>query len=100
MVYLLEARNGFPFSIQDDEGHVVGALNSHRFPNFLELNLHFERRFRFREYWWAFRFGFNNVTNHKNPNVVNNNTRSPQFLSFFGGQSRAFTFRIRWLGEQ
>ena len=100
VAYLLEARNGFPFSVQDEERRIVGALNSYRFPNFFELNVHFERRFRFRGYWWALRFGFNNLTNHKNPNVVNNNTSSPQFLSFFGGQTRALTFRIRWLGEQ
>lgn len=100
VAYLLEWRTGFPFSIQDEEGRLVGEVNSSRFPNFLELNLHLERRFRFRGFWWAFRFGFDNLTNHKNPTGVDNNTGSAHFLSFYGGQDRAFTLRIRWLGKQ
>jgi hypothetical protein len=43
--------------------------------------------------------GFNNITNHRNPNTVNNNTASAHFLSFYGGQSRTLNFRIRWLGK-
>jgi hypothetical protein len=97
--YLVEWHTGFPFSIQDDEGRQTGAANSWRFPAFFELNLHVERRFTFRGHRWAGRAGFNNITNHKNPNVVNNNTGSPRFMSFFGGQGRALNFRIRWLGK-
>jgi hypothetical protein len=100
LAYLLEARAGFPFSIQDDEGHLVGDLNSRRFPFFFELNLHFERRFLFRKNRWAFRAGFNNITDHHNPNVVNSNLSSRNFMSFYGGQSRSLNFRIRWLGKQ
>jgi hypothetical protein len=99
VAYLLEARNGFPFSINDDDGKLVGDVNSHRFPTFFELNLHLERRFVFRHNRWAFRFGFNNITNHRNPNVVNANTSSVNFLRYYGGQSRALNFRIRWLGK-
>ena len=47
-----------------------GDPNRFRYPFFFELNLHLERRFQFHRNRWAFRFGFNNITDHKNPNVV------------------------------
>jgi hypothetical protein len=100
LAYLMEARTGFPFSIQDDEGRLKGDLNAYRFPFFFELNLHLERRFFFRKNRWAFRGGFNNITDHHNPNVVNNNASSRNFMSFYGGQSRSMNFRLRWLGKQ
>ena len=100
VAYFLEARNGFPFSIVDDDGAIQGNLNALRFPFFFELNLHLERRFFFRKHRWALRAGFNNITDHHNPNVVNANASSPNFLRFYGGQSRSLNFRLRWLGRQ
>lgn len=99
VAYLFEARNGFPFSVTDEAGRIQGNLNDYRFPVFAELNLHLERRFRFRGNRWAFRFGFNNILDRKNPNVVNADSSSPNFMQFYGGQSRALNFRIRWLGK-
>ena len=43
-----------------------------RYPGYFNLNLHLERQFRALHYLWAWRFGFNNLTNNGNPNVVNN----------------------------
>ncbi|HLJ15185.1 MAG TPA: TonB-dependent receptor [Bryobacteraceae bacterium] len=99
LAYLLEARSGFPFSIQDELGRVVGPANSMRYPNFFELDLFAERRFAFRGQNWALRFGFDNITNHSNPNGVNNDVDSPAFLQYYGGQTRALNLRIRWLGK-
>ncbi len=99
VAYLLEARDGFPFSVYDSSGRIYGDVNSYRFPWFFELNLHLERRFSFRGYKWAFRFGFNNITNHKNPNTVNSDMGAPNFLNMYGGQGRSLNFRIRWLGK-
>ena len=48
---------------------------------------------------WAAREGFLNITNHRNYNTVNNDIDSPLFMTFAGGQSRAFNFRFRWLGK-
>jgi hypothetical protein len=96
---LVEYRTGYPFSVQADDGRVLGALNSRRYPAFFAVNLHAERRFIFRGHRWEFRAGFNNLTNRQNPNVVNNNADSPNFLHFYGGQRRAVNFRIRWLGR-
>ena len=68
-------------------------------PDFFELNLHLERTFRLRGQLWAGRAGFNNITNHRNPNAVNNDLEAERFLQYFGGQQRALVFRIRWLGK-
>ncbi|MBI3682836.1 MAG: TonB-dependent receptor [Acidobacteria bacterium] len=100
VAYLMEWRSGFPFSIQDGNGQVAGTLNSHRFAAFFELNLHVERKVAFRGQWWGVRFGFNNITNHRNANVVNNVIGSPNFLYVYGGQGRSFNVRLRWLGKQ
>jgi Carboxypeptidase regulatory-like domain len=97
--FLLEYHDGFPFSIQDDAGRLQGAVNSYRFPAFFELNLHIERRFLFRGHRWEGRLGFNNITDHKNPTAVNNNTDSLHFLTYYGGTGRTLNFRIRWLGK-
>lgn len=99
LAYLLETRDGFPFSVQRDNGQLAGAVNSYRYPAYFDLNLHLERRLHYRAYKFALRGGFNNITNHKNPTVVNNVVGSPQFLSYYGSEGRHFVFRLRWLGK-
>lgn len=66
---------------------------------FFALNLHGERRFIFHGHRWELRMGFIDLTNRRNPNVVNSNADSPNFLRFYGGQSRSLNFRLRWLGK-
>ena len=100
VVYLVEYRTGFPFSVVNEDGYLVGAPNARRFPNYFDLNLALERKFRFLHYLWAWRFGFNNLTNNGNPNVVNNNIDSPMFLTYGRGQLRAFAVRLRFLGKK
>jgi hypothetical protein len=97
--YMLEWHTGQPFSIIDDQGSVSGTVNSYRYPEFIELNTHLERTFTSWGRRWAFRFGFNNVLNRKNPNVVINTIGSPRFMTFYGGQRRSFNLRIRVLGR-
>lgn len=99
VAYLLEWRNGYPFSIQDDSGAIQGDLNSWRFPAYFEADIHLERKLSLKGHFWAFRFGCNNVIGRRNPTVVNANTASPNFLTFYGGQGRTFNFRMRWLGK-
>jgi TonB dependent receptor len=93
-------RSGFPFSVVNQNQQLVGAPGSHRFPDYLTLNLFLERRFTLRNYNLALRFGFDDLTDHRNPLVVNNNIDSPQFLTFSEFQDRAFTARIRFLGRK
>ena len=98
--YLVEYRTGFPFGVVDEEDFLVGRPNSRRFPGYFNINLHLERKFRAIHYLWAWRFGFNNITNNGNPNVVNNVKGTPQFLTYQRGQARAFTVRLRFLGRK
>jgi len=100
LAYWLEIRSGFPFRVVNEEAQLVGKPNSRRFPALFSLNLHLERRFHLLKQEWAWRAGFNNVTDHKNPNVVNNNIDSPGYLAFTGGQRRALTVRLRFLGKK
>ena len=60
--YLVEYRTGFPFGVVNEEGFLVGAPNSRRYPDYFNINLHLEREFRALHYLWAWRFGFNNLT--------------------------------------
>jgi hypothetical protein len=100
VAFLLEYRTGFPFGVVNEDGVLVGRMNERRLPNYFSLNLHFERKFRALRYLWAWRFGFNNITNNGNPNVVNNNTDSPDYLTYGRGQARAFSVRLRFLGRR
>jgi hypothetical protein len=96
---MLDARSGFPFSFVNQDGRIQGPVNATRYPMFFEANIHLERRFKFRGYLWAFRFGANNITNRINPDSVNNVIGAPQFRQFFGGNGRSTNFRVRWLGR-
>jgi hypothetical protein len=100
VAYLAEYRTGFPFSVVDEQGFMVGDPNSMRFPGYFNINLALERRFTAIHYLWAWRFGFNNLTNNPNPNVVNNVMGTPAYLTFTRGQVRAFNVRLRFLGHR
>ena len=100
LAYLVEYRTGFPFSVVDQQGFMVGAPNSMRYPAYFNINLSLERRFTAIHYLWAWRFGFNNITNNPNPNVVNNVLGTPQYLNYARGQVRAFNVRLRFLGHR
>jgi hypothetical protein len=63
------------------------------------LNLGLEKRFQFRKREWAVRVTAVNVTGHQNPDSVVNNVDAPHFLTYAGGQRRAFTARIRLVTE-
>ena len=98
--YLLEYRTGFPFNVVSEEGFLVGRPDGTRYPDYFNINLHFERKFRALHYLWAWRFGYNNLTGSLNPNVVNNVQGTPQFLTYGRGQARAFSVRLRLLGRK
>ncbi len=98
--YLAEYRTGFPFSATTEDGFLLGSPGALRFPDYFNLNVAFEREFRVMHYLWAWRFGFNNVTNNGNPNVVNAIYGTPQFLTYGRGQARAFAVRLRLLGKK
>jgi hypothetical protein len=100
LAYSLEWRSGYPFSVFNQDRQLVEAPNSRRFPAYVSLNLHAERRIRLLSFNLALRGGFNNITNRRNAIAVDNNINSSQFLRFSGVQGRQFTARIRFLGRK
>jgi len=100
LAYSAEARTGFPFNVFTDQQLLYGSPGSYRFPTYFTLNLQLEKRFHLFGYYWALRGGFDDITGRSNPVVVNADVNSPQFLTFSGYNSRAFTSRIRFLGKK
>jgi Carboxypeptidase regulatory-like domain/TonB-dependent Receptor Plug Domain len=90
-----EYHTGFPFSSINQVQQLVGAPNSMRFPNYLSLDLGLEKRFTFHRHQWAIRVSGINITGHNNPDSVVNNIDAPNYLSFAGGRTLAFTGRLR-----
>jgi hypothetical protein len=100
LAYSAEARTGFPFNVFTDQQLLYESPGSYRFPTYFTLNLQLEKRFRLFGYYWALRGGFDDITGRSNPVVVNADVNSPQFLTFSGYNSRAFTSRVRFLGKK
>ena len=100
IAYSMETRTGFPFNVTNDQQQLVGPPGSRRFPDYFSLNLFLEKRFHLFGYFWELRGGFDNITGHGNPIVVNSDINSPQFLTFSAFEGRAFTSRIRLLGRK
>jgi hypothetical protein len=98
--YTFQWRTGFPFSLVNQQQEIAGEPNSQRFPDYFNLGAYLEKRFPLFGLNWAVRGGFDNITGHQNPTVVNNNIDSPQFLRFSESSGRSFTARIRFLGRK
>jgi hypothetical protein len=96
---LVDARSGFPFSVQEETGVISGGVNSYRYPLNFDLDIALERMVTFHGYRFALRGGANNVTNARNPTAVNNTIGSPAFLQFLGLEGRHFVVRIRFFGR-
>ncbi|MFB3906534.1 MAG: hypothetical protein ACE15E_24085 [Acidobacteriota bacterium] len=96
----IDWRSGFPYSVVNGYQQLVGRANGSRFNDYFAINVHVERRFRFANYECAFRVGVNNLTNHPNPGVINNNIDSPNFLQRRGIEDRSVVGRIRFLGKK
>jgi hypothetical protein len=100
IAYFLEYRDGYPFSVFNQNEQLVEPPGSRRFPPYFSLDAHFERRFRFLNYNLAVRAGFNDITNRHNANVIDSNIDSPNFLTLGSSQHRTFTARLRFLGKK
>ncbi len=98
--YSFDWRTGYPYNIINLEQELVGLPGRARFPDFATLNLHVEKRFHALGFEWALRGGFNNITNRKDPLIVNNNIDSSTFGTYGDFLHRAFTGRIRFLGRK
>ena len=96
----LEYHTGFPFNVVNQQQQLLGAPNRLRFPDYLSLNFGIEKRIGLFRREWAVRLAVVNLTGHQNRDSVVNNNDSPNYLSFAGGQKRAFTGRIRLVGKK
>jgi len=94
LTYFLEYRTGFPYSVINLEQQLVGP------PDYASLNLGIEKKFPFRGYLWGVRVEAVNILDRQNPDTVVNNIEAPNFGTFEGGQGRAFTLRIRFIGRK
>ncbi|MGC9997873.1 MAG: carboxypeptidase regulatory-like domain-containing protein [Terriglobia bacterium] len=100
IAYSLDWRDGFPFSLVDENQQLFGAPGSMRYPRYFSLDVQVERRIHLFGFLWALRAGCNDITNRPNPSGVNNNVDSPEFLTYGGIQGRALTARVRLLGRK
>ena len=98
--YFFEYRTGYPFSAFNLQQQLVGVPNSVRFPDYASLNLAIEKKFALRGYLWALRLEMVNAFDRQNPDTVVNNVDAPNFGTFAGGQARAFTARVRFIGRK
>ncbi len=96
----LEYRTGLPFSVVNDQQQLMEPANDRRFPNYFNLNVGLEKRFKFRKHEWAARLTCINVTAHDNPNVVVDDIQAPNFMAISGEQRRAITARLRMVTEK
>ncbi len=99
IAYFAEWRDGFPFSVHDDNGKQVGQVNAWRLPRHFSLNIHIQRELSFLGHRWSLRPGIDNVTNRPNYSLVNSNIDSPEFLNLFGRSPIKLVVRVRWLGR-
>jgi hypothetical protein len=96
---LADMRSGYPFSVRDQTGVVIGEVDSYRYPLNFDLNLAIERMVTFHGYRFALRGGIDNATGQANPTAVDNVSGAPQFLQFLGDEGRHFVVRIRFFGR-
>ncbi len=96
---ILEYRTGFPFDVVNLQQELGAPPGNLRYPGYFSLNLGLEKRFHFKGHEWAARVAAINLTGRMNPNTVVNNTDATNYLAFAGGQTRAFTVRLRLVTE-
>lgn len=98
--YLVDYHTGYPYSSINQEQFLVGAANSLRFPSYASLTIGLEKKFTFRDRIFAVRLSVINILDRANPDVVVNNVDAPNYGTFTGGQGRAFTARLRFVGRK
>jgi hypothetical protein len=96
---VLDIRNGFPYSLIDEDRNFVGPRNrAGRFPTFASLDLQVTKSVslpgRMKAYRAELGLKFFNLTNHFNPRDFQNNLASDDFGGFSNGVGRKYGTRI------
>lgn len=99
-VYTLDWRTGLPFSAINANHVVVGAPDSQNFPAYLSFSPGLEWKFHLHGAYFGVRGTAENITDRQNPTVVNNDVDSPEYGTFTEPLGRAFTARIRLIGNK
>ena len=99
LAYTLDWRQGFPFSVVNENQELVGRPDSSRFPAYFSLNMALERRVSLFGFRWQLRAGFDDITDRHNPYAVDNNIDSPNYLTFSTSGGRSLTGQVRLLGR-
>jgi hypothetical protein len=96
---MVEVRNGFPYSVVDEDQQFVGLRNAGgRFPLFYTLDAQVLRTFSYRgrKFRWGVRA--NHVLNTFMPRDVQNNIDSPAFRTFYNSFPLRIAFTAQWIG--
>jgi Carboxypeptidase regulatory-like domain/TonB dependent receptor-like, beta-barrel len=99
LAYTLDWRDGFPFSVVNENQQLVGAPDRMRYPDYFSLNMALERRVSLFGFRWQLRGGFDNITDRHNPYAVDNNIDSPTYLTYGSTGGRTLTGQVRLLGR-
>src|SRR6185295_13322049 len=96
---VLDVRNGFPFSLIDEDRNFVGPRNrAGRFPTFVSLDMQVTKTISlpgpFSKYRAHLGLKVFNLTNHFNPRDFQNNLASDSFGAFTNGVGVKFGSRI------
>lgn len=97
---LFEYRAGYTYSAINQQQFIVGVPNAYRFRSYASLTIGLEKKFTFRDRVFAARLSMVNLLDRQNPDVVVNNVDAPNFGTFLGGQGRAFSGRLRFVGRK
>lgn len=100
LAYTLDWRDGFPFSVVNENQELVGPPDRLRFPAYFSLNMALERRISLFGFRWQVRAGFDDITDRRNSYAVDNNIDSPTFLTYGSSGGRSLTGQVRLLGRK
>ncbi len=99
-VYTVDWHTGFPYTAVNANHQVVGTARSERFPDYLAFSPGLEWRFHLRGSYFGLRGVIENLTDSRNPVVVNNVVDSPQYGTFSEFEGRGVTARLRLIGSR
>ncbi|MFC1851893.1 carboxypeptidase regulatory-like domain-containing protein, partial [candidate division CSSED10-310 bacterium] len=93
---ILEYRTGYPYSIVNEKQEITGSKNSHRFPDYFRLDVLVARRFPFsKKFDVLAQGGAVNLTNHNNPEYIQNNMDAQDFGHFYGSDDISLQLQLR-----
>ncbi|MGA8184030.1 MAG: TonB-dependent receptor [Terriglobia bacterium] len=99
LAYTVDWRQGFPFSVVNEDQVLIGPPDRLRYPAFFSLNMALERRISLFGFRWQLRAGFDDITDRHNPYAVDNNIDSPTYLTYGSSGGRSLTGQVRLLGR-